>query len=139
MVKRAVLPGNNHVSYLRFSLADVPANVSGAKLRLYGRRLAANPVTDSAFAVVDSSWTERGLTWRNRPALGARQGTGQRVPSTPGYVEWDVTEFVRSQKAAGRSAVSLAVRMDAVVSNTLDTFNSREAASNWPQVAISSP
>jgi hypothetical protein len=139
VVKRTVPSGHNHVTYLRFSLADVPANVSGAKLRLYGKRLAANPVTDSAFAVVDNSWTERGLTWRNSPALGVRQGAGQTVPTAAGYVEWDVGAFVRSQKAAGKLAVSLAVRMDAVVSNTVDTFNSREAASNWPRLVISTP
>jgi hypothetical protein len=137
LVKRALLPSQSHVTFLRFSLADVPADVASAKLRLYGKRQVASPVTDSAFAVADNSWTERGLTWRNSPALGARQGSGTMVPSTAGYVEWDVTTFVRSQKTARKALVSLAVRMDALVGNTLDTFNSREAITNQPQLVVS--
>jgi hypothetical protein len=129
--------GNNRMSYLRFPLTGVGAKVNSAKLRLYGSRSAASTVTDSAFAVASNSWTETGINWNNRPALGARQGTGVVVATTAGYQEWDVTAFVQSQRTAGVAEVSLAVSMD-TLNNTPppDLFNAREAASNRPQLVV---
>ena len=43
---------------------------------------------------------------------------------------------VSAQTSAGASAVSLAVTMDAATNNGQDIFNTREAASNPPQLVV---
>jgi hypothetical protein len=127
---------NNRVTYLRFPLTGVSGTVSAAKLRLYGSRPAATASTDSAYAVSSNSWTELDLSWNNRPALGAKQGASVPITTTARYYEWDVTAFAGAQKAAGVTAVSLAVRMDQTVNDGPDSFNAREATANRPQLVV---
>jgi hypothetical protein len=91
------------------------------------------------FAVSSNSWTETGITWNNRPALGAKQGASVTITPTARYYEWDVTAFVKAQRAAGATAVSLAVKMDQAVNDGPDTFNSRQASANRPQLVVSAP
>jgi hypothetical protein len=129
--------GNNRIAYLRFPLASVGSTVGSARLRLFGNRASSSPVTDSAFAVASNSWGETTITFNNRPALGARQGSGIAVDTTARYHEWDVTAFVRAQKTAGATAVSFAVQMDSAVTFGPDTFNSREASASRPQLVVS--
>jgi hypothetical protein len=135
-VKTQNTSGNTRWAYLRFSLTGVSGTVSSAKLRLHGSRPSTNSTPDSAFAVSSNSWSETGITWNNKPALGAKQGSGVVVGTTVQYYEWDVAAFVASQKAAGQTAVSLAVKMDADVTISPDSFSSREAASNRPQLVV---
>ena len=135
-VKNTTATGNRRISYLRFPLAGVSGTVSAARLRLHGSRTMATAVTDSAYAVSSNTWTETGITWNNRPALGAKQGASVLVSPAAQYYEWDVTAFVRAQKLAGASAVSLAVQMDAPVNDAPDTFQSREAAANRPELVL---
>jgi hypothetical protein len=136
VVKDSTTTGNNRISYLRFPLGAVSGTVSSAKLRLFGSRPVSSNLTDSAFAVASNTWTETGITWTNRPALGARQGSGVVVTTTAKYYEWDVTSFVQAQQTSGAAAVSLAVSMDTATSASPDTFQSREASSNPPQLAV---
>jgi hypothetical protein len=58
------------------------------------------------------------------------------VTTTAQYYDFDVTAFVQAQKGAGVNLVSLAVTMDAQETNSPDTFNSREATSNRPQLVV---
>jgi hypothetical protein len=130
--------GNTRIAYLRFPLpTSVGANVTAAKLRLFGSRPGSSTVTDSAFAINSNQWTETSITFNARPPLGAVQGPGQAI-STARYYEWDVTPFVHDMRLSGTTEVSLAVAMDA--SNTLgpDTFNAREASSNRPELVVTS-
>ena len=139
VVKTTGAAGNNRIGYLRFSLSSIPSNVTSARLRLFGSRPAATTPTDSAYAVASNTWSETGITWNNKPALGAKQGPSVWIQQEARYYEWDVTAFVRAQKAAGASAVSLAVKMDQSVNDAPDTFNSREAAANRPELVVTSP
>jgi hyaluronate lyase len=139
-VKATGTAGNNRITYLRFLLAGVDAHVSSARLRIFGSRPTASSVTDSVLAVSSNSWTETGTTWNNRPSLGARQGSGVVIGSTAQYYQWDVTAYVSAQRMTGATQVSFALNMDAQISNSPDTFNSKEASSNRPQlVVVSSP
>jgi subtilisin family serine protease len=138
-VKTTTASSATRIAYLRFPLTAVPASVGRARLRLHGSRPVTSTATDAAFAVSNNSWSETGITWNNRPALGAVQGASVTITPTAGYHEWDVTAFVRAQKAAGATAVSLAVKMDQAVSHGPDSFSSRQAASNRPQLVVSAP
>jgi hypothetical protein len=136
VIKTTSSAGTNRVSYLRFPLGGVTGTVTSATLRLFGSRPTASTITDSAFAVASNTWTEGGITWNNRPAPGAQQGSPVNITTTARYYEWDVTAFVRSQKTDGASAVSLAVGMNTVTSAAPDVFNSRQAATNPPQLVV---
>jgi hypothetical protein len=133
-VKNSTTAGNHRIAYLRFPLGAV-ASVGQARLRLFGSRVTASMLTDGAFAVPSNMWTETGITWNNRPALGGKLGVSVVVTSTAQYYEWDVTAHVHAQKIAGASAVSLAVQMETATGNAPDTFNAREAGSP-PQLVI---
>jgi hypothetical protein len=129
---------DTRITYLRFPLVGLGHGVTSARLRLFGQRPTAGPVTDSVFAVAGNTWSETGINWNNKPALGARQGAPVVITPTAQYYEWDVTAFVQAQGAAKAGAVSFAVRMDANISTSPEAFNSREAADNRPQLVVTS-
>ena len=134
VVKSTGAIGTNRISYLRFPLGMAPTSFLAARLRLYGSRTSATALTDSAWAVYHNSWTETGLTWNNRPPLDVKQGASVTITPTAGYYEWDVTDYLRPQTAAGAPSVSLAVAMDTQTNDAPDTFNSRQAGSNRPEL-----
>jgi hypothetical protein len=129
--------GNTRKAFLRFDLAGVTA-VGTAKLRLFGRRETGS-TQEAAFGVSDNTWTEAGITWNNRPSIGTKQDGNVTITTTARYYEFDVTGFVRAQKAAGSNLVSLAVLPETQTTDSPDTFNSREATSNRPLLVITPP
>ena len=130
-------PDLTRYTYLRFDLSKVTGKISGAKLRLYGGREGTNSSSsDSAYGVADTAWSETGLTWNNKPALGGKISTAT-VTSAQKYYEWDVTAYLQAQQAAGAKLVSLAVTMDSLPADGLrDNFNAREAAGSPPQLSV---
>jgi hypothetical protein len=112
-------------SYFRFNVTGVSGAVQSAKLRLWVTGGSANgpPV----YRVADTSWTEGGITWNNKPA--ATNPTGDKgTVSTGTWLEYDVTAFV-----GGNGAVSFAL-----VPQSSDGLylNSREATSNRPELVV---
>jgi parallel beta-helix repeat protein len=79
------------IAYLKF---DVPSGTDlsqGAHLRVFAESSHSRGV--AARAVADSSWTETGLIYNNRPALGASAGASG--PFTAGtWVEFNVSSAV---------------------------------------------
>jgi hypothetical protein len=135
VVKNSTVTGNHRRSFLMFSVSGIAGSISSAKLRIFG----SSPLgtrSDSASAVTSNSWTETGITWNNQPTLGAKQGASVGITTTAKYYEFDVTAFVQAQKAAGINTVSLAITQDQANNDTPDTFNSRQAASNKPQLVV---
>jgi hypothetical protein len=125
---------NNRIAYLKFSLGAAAAPVQRATLRLYGNSTTANS-NDGALAVADTSWTETGITWGNKPPAGAHLAAVVVAPALR-YYEWDVTAYVKSQQTGGAGVVSLAVTMDSSAARPPDAFNSREAADHPPQLVV---
>jgi outer membrane protein assembly factor BamB len=131
-------PDFTRYSYLRFDISGLSGAISAAKLRLYGSHQGSSTSSDSCYGVSDITWSETGIAWSNKPTLGAKLSSAS-VTRTSAYYEWDVTSYLQAQKAAGKSAVTLAVTMDALPPDgAADVFNSREAGQNTPQLAISS-
>jgi subtilisin family serine protease len=135
-VKNSSQANETRLAYLRFPLTSVAGPVSSARLRLFGGRPATSSATDAAFAVASNTWTETGITFNNRPALGAKQGASVVVGTAAQYYEWDVSAFVAAQKTAGASAVSLAVTMETLITASPDSFNSRQASANRPELVV---
>lgn len=129
--------GNNRETYLKYDLTSV-SGVTQAKVRLYGRLndTSASNVNAAIYSVATTSWTETGITWNTKPAAGATPlATATVANNVAQWYEWDVTSYVKSEKAAGRNVVSFVVRGTSAAATFL-TFNSREATTNRPQLAL---
>lgn len=129
--------GFNRQSFLKFDLSTV-STINSVKLQLFGNLNNANQTNllTSLFSVADTTWTESGITFTNAPAAGANAlATATILDTTLRLYEFDVTAYVKTQKALGHNIVSFVLKNSA---NSLPivVFNSREAASNQPKLAI---
>lgn len=133
-IKASASDSSTRKTYLKFSLGGV-ADVSTARLRLYGRNTeGAGTGNIAVFGVENDSWTERGLTFNNAPAVATEALGTIGVSGEAKYYELDVTSFVQAQFGKDKEAGFLLT--DAAVQNMLLSFNSRENASNPPQLVI---
>jgi hypothetical protein len=135
-VKTQAGADNTRIAYLRFSLAPLAGGrvATAAVLRLHGRSSVVN-TSESVFGVMDDTWTETGITWNNKPALGTKVATAS-ITTAAQYREWNVLALVKARQAAGRDTVDLAVGMDMDTASGPDTHNSREAPNNPPQLVV---
>jgi endoglucanase len=134
--KKGVTDNNTRRSYLMFDISAV-GDTDRVMLRLYGRlsNIANQNVKTTVYAVADTTWGENTVTWNTRPNLGTVLGTFVIQGTTPQWINVDVTKYVRSEKAAGRQVISVALR-DLVHASPYSIFNSREAAQNAPALII---
>lgn len=118
-------------TYVRFTIPNV-SGITNAKLRLRVTNAASGSSTKfyEVRQVASTSWSETGLTWSNKPALGAVLTTFQSASSGT-WLEIDVTSL-----AAPGASISLAVVPNNIVDGV--DFSSKEATSNQPQVVITS-
>lgn len=137
-VNPSTATGNNRESYLLFNASTVTGTINSVELKVYGKvdltTIASIPV--SVFSVATTSWTENALTWINKPASGSTALATAAVSSAAyNYVTWDVTNYVKSEIAAGRKLISLALK-SAEANDSRIFFNSAEAGNNPPQLVI---
>jgi RHS repeat-associated protein len=123
----------NYDSYLKFDLSTV-ASVASATLRLNSAS-GDQTIGGTLYAVSDTTWSETGITWNNKPARGAALGSITVSGSKFIYREIDVSSYVRSEKAAGRNLVSFALH-NPLVSTDFIWIRSRQATTNHPQLVI---
>jgi len=118
-------------TYVRFTIPNV-SGISNVKLRLRVTNAASGSSTKfyEVRQVASTTWSETGLTWGNKPALGAVLTTFQSASSGT-WLEVDVTSL-----ATPGAAVSLAIVPNNIVDGV--DFSSKEATSNRPQVVITS-
>ena len=80
-----------------------------------------------------------GTTWNNKPAAGALLRTVSIPGTTAAWYEWDVTDYVRAEVAAGRSVVAFALKGANTTSYQV-SFRSREATgANAPRLTVTTP
>jgi hypothetical protein len=137
---------NNRRAYLRFDISGV-ASVSKAKLRLWGSRPANS--TAAAFAVDNTTWVEgtgtvavpttTGITWNNKPGTGDQQGNNVTITPTLRYYEFDVTDWVSTQKGMSKPLVSVAILPQESNSAAPATFESKEGTTGHPPALIITP
>jgi hypothetical protein len=123
---RAASSGSNYESYLRFNLSSVGPNIASARLRLYGALdESGTSVATAIFAVTNTSWSETGINWNNKPGSETSPlATATVLNTTNRYYEWDITSFVQTEKNAGRELISLAAKATNS-SSPYVAFNSR--------------
>ncbi len=129
--------GNDRHTYLRFDAGTAGATISSAVLRLYGKidddRSTNVPI--SVYGVSNTTWTESTITWNNKPATGSSLQTTSVTDATARYYTWDITAYVQSELAAGRTLISLAL-LSGVATDPRITWNSKETGSNGPELVI---
>jgi hypothetical protein len=113
-------------AYLRFDVS-IPAGevITKATLRIYARQSSTSGFT--VHGVADTTWGERTTTYANAPAIGPSVGSVSKY-SANAYASVDVTSLIK-----GSGPVSVALTRS---SSTSNTYNSREAATNRPQLVI---
>ena len=126
-------------SYIRFDISSLPTTVNSAKLRLFARINNKNNPTlpVEVLNVTNNTWSETGITFNNKPApSGSALATTTVSGSSSVYYEWDITQQVNTNKAAGINFISLLVRNTVTTTNSRIICNSREATTNKPQLLI---
>jgi len=113
------------MSYLRFDVQGVTAPITSATLRLWVRDGSANaPIISTS---PDVTWTETGITWGNRPAVGPPiSDLGAATTGT--WIEYDVTGQVTANGLV--TFALLPQSSDALA------VNSRENTTNRPQLVL---
>jgi endoglucanase len=137
-VNPSATTGNNRETYLLFDASAVTGTVNSVTLKVYGKvdltTVASIPV--GVFSVTNTSWTENTLTWNNKPASGTTALASATVTNAAySYITWDVTNYVKSEIAAGRKTISLAMKSLAAADPRI-FWNSAEAGNNPPQLVI---
>jgi Bacterial Ig domain/IPT/TIG domain len=128
--------GENRDAYFKFDLSSV-GDVNNAKLRFFAATSAAGSVSTSIYPVSNTSWTEATINWNNRPALATPVLSSVTVSGTTfQFYELDVTNYLIGEKNAGRNIVTLALHSQSN-STVFVKVNSKEAASNKPQLVVS--
>jgi hypothetical protein len=125
--------GYSRESYLKFDVSSLGTIRSG-KLRLYGAASASAALSLGLYAA-PSTWNESTLTWNNRPTATLLVSSFTVSGTTSKWYEIDITAFLKSERAAGRSVVTLAIKSN-TPSSTMAVFNSDDAASNAPQLVV---
>jgi endoglucanase len=130
--------GNNRETYLLFNATAVTGTINSVTLKVYGKvdltTVASIPV--GVFSVANTTWTENALTWNNKPASGTTALASATVTNAAySYVTWDVTNYVKSEIAAGRKMISLAMKSQAPADPRI-LWNSSEAGNNPPQLVV---
>ena len=132
-------PNKSYETFLKFDISTVSANVSSAILRVNGRlnNTQTPSIAVEAHNVTNTSWLENTITWNNKPAAQTAILATTNVNSTANqYYQWDLTSLIASLRSTGINSVTIKL-INANSSNNQVIFNSREAASNRPQLVIS--
>jgi hypothetical protein len=130
---------NDRWTYIKFDTTAV-ATVTSARLRLFGNLTSTTSTTvrTQAFGAANTTWTETGITWNNKPPSGTTVQAAVTLvnnSTTARWYEWDLTAYLQQEKAAGRNVVTLVMKND-VNTNPAATFGSRQASSNRPELRV---
>ncbi|MDF2926149.1 MAG: inlA [Paenibacillaceae bacterium] len=96
----------NRRIFLKFDMAAAGV-FNSAKLRIYFSDAATVAESLPLYPVADDSWTEHGLTYSNQPPYSPSAIASTMVGGAAGWYEWDVTSFIREQKADGLASIVL--------------------------------
>lgn len=125
----------NREIYLKFDLTNV-TSVQTAKLRLYGSATSPEIVSTDLYSASNTSWTETGITWANKPATGPVMWDTRGLQNTAAWHEWDISRFLQGEKTLGRNIVTLVLKNSVASTTGTIAFNSRQNGSNKPQLVI---
>nr|WP_152393444.1 DNRLRE domain-containing protein [Paenibacillus guangzhouensis] len=124
----------NRQAYLKFDLSSIAGEIGTAKLKLYAVDSENSTISVQAYGMEDDTWEEQTVTWNNKPNIDHYLASAN-VGKTASWQEWDVTAFVKQQRAADGIA-SLALIQQAAQGHAV-SINSKENIVNQPYLEIS--
>ncbi len=129
--------GYNRESYLKFDISSLPADPQEVLLRLHVKLTSPDAADTTAYAVSDTSWSESGLTWNNRPPAGSALDTRRIDRTSYSDVDFDVTAYVAGLRQQGIDQASFVLRND-YATTALVQGRSRETgqASQRPRLVV---
>jgi O-glycosyl hydrolase len=139
LVKRSNTAGNSREGYILFDLAGV-TTISNAVLRLRGRLSDSTEpsVLINVLNASNTTWTEGGITWNNKPATNATVRGSFTVTGTSAQnYDINLTSFLQAELAAGRTKVTIALKAPNT-SNPWAIFDSDTSATNGPRLIVTS-
>jgi hypothetical protein len=103
-------------------------------------------VTVAVSPVASTTWVEGNggtdnnplneIRWSNKPAAsGGSLATRTIASTTSQWYEWDLTSYLKAQKAAGKNVVTFLLTATAATT-PLAVFNSRDATANRPVLQV---
>jgi hypothetical protein len=126
------LPGSIFETYVKFNISSV-SNITKASLRLYNQT-PGQAIGISVHSAGDA-WAESTITWATKPSTTAQlKASAGALAVGPGFFEWDVSDYVIAQKAAGDNDISLAI-LGNVSLGRVD-FSSKEAVIGTPELLL---
>jgi hypothetical protein len=121
--------GTQSQTVLKFDLSSV-STINSAKLRLFGGlSTTANGSVITGVYVASNVWDETTVTWNTRPGIGPNPlVTATLTGTTNQWYEWDVTSYLKSEKANGINTVTLVLR------NTTSSGTMASHESSWAAI-----
>ena len=114
------------ITYLKFNIPAGSAIISG-KIRVYVSE--GSVAVENIKAVSDVSWSETGMNFNNKPALGISIGSIPQTPVTGSWVEVDLSSFL-----SGKSGQTISIGIDSSSGDGMG-ISSRES-SNKPVLEL---
>lgn len=120
-------------SYIEFDISSISEAKESILLKLYAFEVERASEISVYGTDTEVSWSETTITGRDKPLATKRIGVYPIF--TTGFVSLDVTNYVNKAIEAGWNKVTLIVKEN---EGAKISFNSKEAASNGPQLMVSS-
>jgi hypothetical protein len=136
LTKDVTVSSVTRLAYLRWDLSAVSGSVIQARVRLAGTSASQSGLETGVSEVADDTWSETGITYLNRPAIGKL--FGQWLPVTGQPVEFSVTPQVAAALRDNRK-LSLGVASTGDYGSAGNvTYASREngTVANRPQLIL---
>jgi hypothetical protein len=112
-------------AFLKFDVTGVTGTITKATFRVFTQTSSGSGY--ELHTVADTSWTESGLTYANRPAVGALVGSAVNITANT-WTSVDVTSIVKANGTFG-------FELNATSAN-LKKYASRESGANAPQLVL---
>lgn len=120
---RLIAKSTNTEFYVNFTIPAAPTGYEWSAASVVLSRTTTSSASRLTFANVGAAWTERGITWQNRPA-SSTTSVNVADTGTSASVTADVTSLFTSGTTVAAGSASIVVRSNATKSVI---FNSREA------------
>lgn len=133
-IKKSSTSGYNRQAYLKFDISNL-VDIASAKLRLTVNLNTADSVQMAVYGVNDTSWSETGVTWNNKPATtGGALATTIVNSTTATEVEIDLTAYVKAALAAGKTTITL--NLQGTANSTAFISVASQESGNGPQLVF---
>lgn len=131
--------GTQRQTFIKFDLTNVSlSSIGNVTLKLFGNLNNTNQqnVATSVFGSNDVGWSENAITFNAKPAVTTGElAKTTIIDSTPRFYTWDITAYVKSEKALGHNQITLVLKNNGT-SDPFATFASKESGVNAPQLGI---